>query len=100
MPYKNKEDRKKNYQKNRETILKGKKESYHKNKEKYRAKRRRYYFKNKEKVVKEYKGLIDKKNIIELGKGTLMVSKEKQKDLVHIFENFGVKYEFKRLVYA
>lgn len=51
MPYKNKEDRKKNYQKNRETILKGKKESYHKNKEKYRAKRRRYYFKNKEKIT-------------------------------------------------
>ncbi len=62
--------------------------------------RKSWYFKNKEKVVKEYKGLIDKKNIIELGKGTLMVSKEKQKDLVHIFENFGVKYEFKRLVYA
>jgi len=62
--------------------------------------RKSWYFRNKEKVVKEYKGLIDKKNIIELGKGTLMVSKEKQKDLVQVFESFKVKYEFKRMVYA
>ncbi len=62
--------------------------------------RKSWYYKRNEKIVKRYSGIIDNTFIIELGKGTLMVSKEKDQDLKNIFDNFGVEYELKKIVYA
>lgn len=59
-----------------------------------------WYYKRKKKVVKEYKGIIDGKKIISLGKGVLMVVKEKEEDLKRVFENFGVEYKFKKIIYS
>ncbi len=62
--------------------------------------RKSWYWKGKEKVVKEYVGIIDEKEIIELGKGVIMVLKSREKDLKHIFEQFKVEYKLKKIVYA
>ncbi|MBI5002953.1 nucleotidyltransferase domain-containing protein [Candidatus Woesearchaeota archaeon] len=63
-----------------------------------------YYEKRKngkrEKIVKEYAGIIDNNTIFELGRGALLVAKERQKDMLHVFEQFGVVYEIKRIVYG
>ncbi len=62
--------------------------------------RKSWYWKGKEKVVKEYPGIIDGKEIIELGKGVIMVLKEREKDLKHIFEQFKVEYKMRKIVYV
>lgn len=62
--------------------------------------RKSWYYKDKQKVLKVYPGIINNKDIIELGKGTLMVSKAKEKDLKQIFANFKVEYKLKKIVYA
>ncbi len=62
--------------------------------------RKSWYWKGKEKNVKEYAGIIDNKEIIELGTGTLMVQKDKEKNIKHIFDSFGVEYKLKKIVYA
>ncbi len=59
-----------------------------------------WYYKGKNKVVKEYAGIIDEKDIIGLGKGCLMVAKEKQVDVVQMFESMGIIYKIKKIVYA
>ena len=43
--------------------------------------RKSWYWKRKEKIIKEYPGMIDGKEIIELGRGVIMVHKSKEKDL-------------------
>lgn len=62
--------------------------------------RKSWYWKGKEKVIKEYKGIIDGEDFIELGKGVMMVMKSREKDLKHIFEQFKVEYALKKIVYA
>lgn len=62
--------------------------------------RKSWYYKGKKKVVKEYKGIMDGEKIIGLGKGVLMVAKEKEKDLKRVLRNFGVEYKFKKIVYV
>ncbi len=62
--------------------------------------RKSWYWKGKEKIVKEYPGLLDGKEIMELGKGVIMILKEREKDLKHIFEQFKVEYTLRKIVYA
>ncbi len=62
--------------------------------------RKSWYRKGKEKVIKEYPGIIDSKEIIELGKGAIMVLKSREKDVKHIFEQFKVEYKLIKIVYA
>lgn len=62
--------------------------------------RKSWYYDGKKKVVKEYPGIIDNATIFELGRGALLVAKERQKDMIHVFEQFGVVYEIKRIVYG
>ena len=62
--------------------------------------RKSWYIKNNNKIVKTYKGIADDKSIILLGRGSLMVVKEKQKDIINMFENLGVNYKIKKIVYA
>lgn len=59
-----------------------------------------YYDNGKKKIVKEYPGIIDNKDIFELGRGALLVAKERQQDMIRVFEQFGVVYEIKRIVYG
>jgi len=59
-----------------------------------------WYYKGKKKVVKEYPGIIDDENIILIGKGGLLVSKEKQNDIEITFQKFSVDYKIKKIVYA
>ncbi|MBI4453648.1 nucleotidyltransferase domain-containing protein [Candidatus Woesearchaeota archaeon] len=53
-----------------------------------------------EKVTKNYNGIINNKDIIEVGKGALMVSKEKEKYIKKLFEDYGAKYELVKMVYS
>ncbi|MEK6921615.1 MAG: nucleotidyltransferase domain-containing protein [Nanoarchaeota archaeon] len=65
--------------------------------------RKSWYYDGKKKgkkVIKEYPGIIDNNSIFELGRGALLVSKERQKDILRVFEQFGVVYEIKRIVYG
>ncbi|HII15899.1 MAG TPA: nucleotidyltransferase domain-containing protein [Nanoarchaeota archaeon] len=58
-----------------------------------------YYYKGK-KIVKSYPGLIDDKEIISLGNGRILVSREKRKDIERIFGNLGIEYAIKKIVYS
>jgi predicted nucleotidyltransferase len=62
--------------------------------------RKSWYFKDKKKIVKTYKGIADNKEIILVGKGAVMVSKDKQKDIISMFERLGVEYKIKKIVYG
>lgn len=62
--------------------------------------RKSWYYNKGKKVVKQYPGIIDNSSIIDLGRGALLVAKEKQKDILRVFEQFGVEYEIKRIVYG
>ncbi len=62
--------------------------------------RKSWYYDKGKKVVKEYPGIIDNNFIFELGRGALLVAKEQQKDMIRVFEQFGVVYEIKRIVYC
>ncbi len=62
--------------------------------------RKSWYYNGKKKIVKEYPGIIDNNTIFELGRGALLVAKERQKDMLRVFEQFGVVYEIKRIVYG
>ena len=62
--------------------------------------RKSWYYTGKKKIVKEYKGIADNERIILLGKGHLMVAKEKQKDIEMLFQRFKVVYELVRVVYS
>lgn len=62
--------------------------------------RKAWYYKGKEKIVKEYKGVADKENVLMLGKGSLMVAKERQKDIENLFKMFDVEYKIERVVYG
>ncbi len=62
--------------------------------------RKSWYRQGKKKIIKSYLGVLDGEKIIGLGKGTLMVAKEKEKELLEIFQNFAVEYELKKVVYG
>jgi len=61
--------------------------------------RKSWYYKGKEKIVKEYKGIIDNEKIIEAGRGALLISLDKKKDINLLFENLDIKYNIKKLVF-
>jgi predicted nucleotidyltransferase len=54
---------------------------------------------SKEKILKEYKGIIDGRDIIEAGKGALLVAKEKEKYITKLFVDFSVEYKQIRMIY-
>ncbi len=62
--------------------------------------RKSWYRKGKERVIREYIGIIDGKEVIELGRGAIMVLKSREKDLKHIFEQFKTEYKLIKIVYA
>lgn len=62
--------------------------------------RKSFYYKGKKKVVKEYPGIIDGKEIIELGRGALMVDKKREKYVKQMFNDFNVEYKLKKIVYG
>ncbi len=62
--------------------------------------RKSWYFKDKKKIVKTYKGIADNKEIILMGRGAVMVSKDRQKDIVDMFERLGADYRIKKIVYG
>ena len=62
--------------------------------------RKSWYYNNGKKIVKEYPGIIDNTTIIDLGRGALMIAKEKQKDIVRVFEQFEVEFHINRIVYG
>jgi len=62
--------------------------------------RKSWYYSGKEKIVKEYKGIADKEDIIPLGRGDIMVAKKRQKDIEILFKRFNIDYQIKRIVYG
>jgi predicted nucleotidyltransferase len=62
--------------------------------------RKSWYFYKGKKVVKSYPGLIDDKDIISMGNGRILVSRDKRKDIERIFGNLGIEYAIKKIVYA
>ncbi len=62
--------------------------------------RKSWYYKSKKKVVKHYPGIIDDKDIIEFGRGSLIVSLERKKHIEMLFEELGVDYKIKKIVYG
>jgi predicted nucleotidyltransferase len=62
--------------------------------------RKSSYRKGLKKVVKEYAGIVDGKSIISLGRGVLMVAKQKQRDIERLFGRLGAEYKIERIVYA
>ncbi|MBS3122944.1 nucleotidyltransferase domain-containing protein [Candidatus Woesearchaeota archaeon] len=54
----------------------------------------------KERITKEYKGIIDNKDIIEIGKGAIMVSNEKEKYIKKLFDDFEIEYKFEKMIYS
>ena len=58
------------------------------------------YIKGKERIVKVYKGIADDENILLIGRGALLVIKEKQQDIEEMFKRFNVEYKIKKIVYA
>jgi len=59
-----------------------------------------WYYKGRKKIMKEYPGIADNENILLVGKGGLLVSKEKQKDIEGAFQRFNVDYKIKKIVYG
>ena len=59
-----------------------------------------WYYKGNEKIVKEYPGIVDNKDIINIGRGALLVIKEKQKIIENLFKEFKIDYKIKRIVYT
>ena len=49
---------------------------------------------------KEYKGIIDDICVIDAGKGSLLVRKDKFKDIEGLFERLNVRYKIKKTVYG
>ncbi|MFH1637349.1 MAG: nucleotidyltransferase domain-containing protein [Candidatus Woesearchaeota archaeon] len=62
--------------------------------------RKSWYYKGKEKVVKTYPGIIDETEIIGVGKGGVMVSREKREYVEQMLKAFGAEYRIKKIVYA
>lgn len=62
--------------------------------------RKSWYLKGKEKIVKEYPGIADNESIIIVGKGSILVRKDKQNDIESLFQRFNIDYKIKKIVYA
>lgn len=59
-----------------------------------------WYYSGKKRIVKVYAGIADKENIILIGRGGLLVNKEKQSDIENAFKRFGIGYKIIKIVYA
>ncbi len=59
-----------------------------------------WYYNGKKKIVKKYEGIADHDEIIVLGNGYMMVSKNRQKDIETFFNMFGAVYAIERIVYG
>jgi len=62
--------------------------------------RKSWYLKDKEKIVKEYPGIADNESIILIGKGSVLVRKDKQADFEAMLHRFNIDYKIKKIVYA
>ncbi|MFH1065429.1 MAG: nucleotidyltransferase domain-containing protein [Nanoarchaeota archaeon] len=62
--------------------------------------RKSWYYYNGKKIVKSYPGLIDDEDIINMGNGRILVSREKREDIERIFGNLGIEYAIKKIVYS
>lgn len=62
--------------------------------------RKSWYLKNGKKIEKDYKGIADNDGIISLGRGALLVRKDRQNDLEQTFRRFGVSFTLKKMVYG
>ena len=62
--------------------------------------RKSWYYKGKEKIVKYYEGIANKDDLIMLGKGYLLVAREKNKDIEQLFKRFEVDYTQERIMYG
>lgn len=58
------------------------------------------YYKEKKKITKEYAGIVDENEIIDLGRGCLMVLKSRQKDMESLFQQMNINFKIKRIVYS
>jgi predicted nucleotidyltransferase len=59
-----------------------------------------WYYKEGKKIVKKYTGIADNKGIILVGRGCLLIRKDKQKDMELVFKRFGIKFELKKILYG
>ena len=59
-----------------------------------------WYYKGKNKILKEYPEMANNENIILIGRGGLLVGKEKQADIESLFQRFNIDYKIKKIVYA
>jgi len=59
-----------------------------------------WYFKQKKKVVKEYPGIVDGSSVVSVGKGGLLVAKERKDDIERMFSEFGINYKVVKIVYG
>lgn len=59
-----------------------------------------WYYRDSKKVRKEYKGIIDNTTIIETGKGSLLVKKDRQQDIENVFKMYGADYSIKKILYG
>ncbi|MFH1439574.1 MAG: nucleotidyltransferase domain-containing protein [Candidatus Woesearchaeota archaeon] len=57
------------------------------------------YYKKEEKITKQYKGIIDNIGLIEVGKGAILVSKDKEIYLLKLFKEFDIDFSMVRMVY-
>jgi len=62
--------------------------------------RKSWYYNGKKKIVKEYDGLIDNEDIIDVGKGSLMVVNDKRKDIEKMFNDLRVEFKIIKIVYG
>ncbi|MBU0629194.1 MAG: nucleotidyltransferase domain-containing protein [Nanoarchaeota archaeon] len=62
--------------------------------------KRSWYYKKGKKIVKEYSGIIDSSSVISVGKGGLLVSKDRKEAIESMFSSFGVKFKIVKIVYG
>ncbi len=62
--------------------------------------RKSWYFNKGKKIIKQYNGIIDNKDIFEAGRGAIMVAKERQKDVLRLFQEYKVEFVLKKIVYG
>ncbi len=61
---------------------------------------RSWYYKGGKKISKDYHGMIDNVTIIETGKGSLLVKKDRRKDVESAFKIHGADYSVKKILYG
>ncbi len=59
-----------------------------------------WYYKKGKKIVKEYSGIIDNDSVVSVGKGGLLVVRDRKEDIEGMFSNFDVKFKVVKIVYG